>query len=53
MNFLAQVIRLLLTMVPEQRGRTLREEPAIYQVSSEVADSSPLNDLLVNIPLPD
>src|SRR6185503_10130836 len=30
-NLLTEIIQLLLTMVPEQRGKTLREEGAAYQ----------------------
>ena len=32
MRLLGQIIRLLLTMIPEQRGRVLRESPADYDV---------------------
>lgn len=53
MDFMAQIVRLLLTMVPQQRGRTLREEPAIYQVAQEEPDSNLLAELLMQIPLPD
>jgi four helix bundle protein len=47
-GLLAQIIRLLLTMVPEQRGRTLREEEATYQTNDDS-----LAELLQNIPLPE
>lgn len=30
LDLLTQIIRLLLTMIPEQRGRTLREPPVVY-----------------------
>lgn len=53
MDFMAQIIRLLLTTIPQQRGRTLREEPAIYQVVQEEPNSSPLDELLMQIPWPD
>ncbi|MCB0255681.1 MAG: four helix bundle protein [Anaerolineae bacterium] len=53
MNFMAQIIRLLLTMVPQQRGRTLREEVAIYQVVQEESNRSLLDELLIHNPLPD
>lgn len=46
-NLLAQVLRLLLTMIPQQRGKTLHEEPAQYHVK-EIS----LEDLLNNIPMP-
>ena len=32
MRLLGQIIRLLLTMIPEQRGRVLRESPTDYDV---------------------
>ena len=43
-KFLTDIIRLLLTMVPQQRGRTLREESAEY-----VAENG-IESLLQNIP---
>ena len=43
-KFLTEIIRLLLTMVPKQRGRTLREEQAEY-----LADNN-IESLLQNIP---
>ncbi|MBI3921334.1 MAG: four helix bundle protein [Armatimonadetes bacterium] len=55
---LTPIIRLLLTMVPQQRGRLLREERAEYQVSStdphpeSSSDSPDLNTLLTHVPLP-
>ena len=45
MNMLVQIIKLLLTMVPEQRGRTIKEEQATYITQDE------MNGLLANIPL--
>lgn len=44
-GLLTQIIKLLLTMVPQQRGATLREEPAPYTVDS-------LKSLLEQIPFP-
>jgi hypothetical protein len=60
-RFLARIIRLLLTMIPQQRGRTLREENQSYNVETdefsaignEIDDDIDLNDLLQNIPLPE
>jgi four helix bundle protein len=49
LQLLTQIIRLLLTMIPQQRGRTLREEGASYQIGP---DADRLNDLLTNVPLP-
>jgi four helix bundle protein len=43
-KFLTEIIRLLLTMVPQQRGRTLREEQAEY-----IAENN-IERLLQNIP---
>jgi four helix bundle protein len=56
---LTEVIRLLLTMVPHQRGRNLREESVSYY--AHLHDGKPdmpiqeegLQDLLQKIPLPD
>lgn len=31
LDLLTQIIRLLLVMIPDQRGRVLREEPAVYE----------------------
>ncbi|MFT3890539.1 MAG: four helix bundle protein [Anaerolineales bacterium] len=51
-SFLTQIIKLLLTMVPHQRGKTLtlHEEKTSYNINQEV----PLNieTLLEQIPLP-
>ena len=57
MRLLTQVIRLLLTMIPDQRTVALREEPAEYKVGFEEADLQPLDrkelgSLLEQIPLP-
>jgi len=50
---LTHIIRLLLTMIPQQRGSLIREEPAEYQVSPEsiVAPETP-ERLLNSIPFP-
>ena len=42
-SLLTQVIRLLLTMIPDQRQITIREEGAVYEVN--------LSHLLTNVPL--
>lgn len=48
MQFLTQIIRLLLTITPEERARTIRDEGAEYK-----ADSQPsLETLLEQAPLP-
>ena len=48
LNLLTEIIRLLLTMIPQQRGRVVREHSVTYD--SEV-DWSDLNHLLTNIPI--
>jgi four helix bundle protein len=53
LSLLTQIIKLLLAMVPDQRGQLLREEPVSYFAQSKVDGfSSDLADLLENIPLP-
>ena len=44
-QLLTQIIRLLLTMIPDQRHISLREEPATY--------TTPSTDLLANVPMPE
>ncbi len=52
LQLLTEVIRLLLTMIPQQRGRVLREKSALYQATPYNAEDSP-DDLLQNVPFPD
>jgi four helix bundle protein len=58
LDLLTQIIRLLLTMVPQQRGHRLREEDTLYQVTtansqpSAAANRDLLENLLQDIPLP-
>ena len=40
-------------MIPRQRRQVLREEQPVYQVIPDGIDRALLNDLLLNIPLPD
>ena len=52
-----QIIRLLLTMVPDQRTVSLREDSPTYRVQMQAMDSEPLNrqeleTLLENVPFP-
>ena len=47
-SLLVQIIRLLLTMVPQERGKNLREEGASYIVNNDVT----LEALLLNVPTP-
>ena len=52
--FLADVIRLLLTMVPEQRGTALKEEAVSYHVAGQFTNShkeDALGGLMQDIPL--
>ena len=54
MDLIAQVTRLLLTMIPQQRQRLLHEEDATYQVESDVSlDSESLASLLRDAPVPE
>jgi four helix bundle protein len=50
LGLLTEVIRLLLTMVPQQRGRNLRETHA---PPYEIIDEPGPDHILQNIPLPD
>lgn len=47
-NLLTQIIRLLLTMVPQQRGKTLHEESGKYQINEHIS----IDELLNNVPMP-
>jgi four helix bundle protein len=49
LQLLTESIRLLLTMIPQQRGRVLREERTSYQTALGADEPS---DLLTNVPLP-
>jgi len=57
-GLLTEIIRLLLTMVPQQRGSTLREQDALYLFAPEgVEPVSPLAQggitaLLQDVPMP-
>jgi four helix bundle protein len=55
LRFLTQIIRLLLTMVPEQRGQVLHEDTVPYlvegsSVPNEAADQGDWSNLLTNVP---
>ncbi len=58
-GLLVQTIRLLLTMIPEQRGRILRESSALYLTEPNMfapkglADGRDLPGLLHDIPIPE
>jgi four helix bundle protein len=54
---LAEIMRLILTMIPDQRGHAIREPGGTYEVAADNSDinSEPdtLADALQRIPLPD
>jgi len=56
LSLLTQIIRLLLTMIPQQRGRILREQPLPCQTdpghSEPAVDRAKLDTLLQDVPLP-
>jgi len=56
LSLLTQTTRLLLTMIPQQRGRILREQPLPYQTdprhSEPAVDRAKLGNLLQDVPLP-
>jgi four helix bundle protein len=58
LKLITQIIRLLLTMIPDQRGSELRENGPAYLTEAEYAEffatPSPaeITDLLQNVPLP-
>ena len=57
-KLLTEIIRLLLVMLPEQRQRNIREEPASYEAFSSSQsgvnnEDTDLTSLLTNIPMPD
>ncbi|MBC7261919.1 MAG: four helix bundle protein [Chloroflexi bacterium] len=56
LELLAQIIRLLLKMIPQQRTRSLHEQAIPYQADSGQDQQTPTlgetHDLLHNIPLP-
>jgi four helix bundle protein len=56
-RLLTQIVRLLLTMIPDQRPVTFREDSAPYRTNLDPADQQPLdreelNSLLQKTPLP-
>jgi four helix bundle protein len=56
LQFLAEIIRLLLTMIPQQRGRVLRDETPDYSaaVGDATGEMNPTFDVLLNnIPFTD
>ena len=59
MELLSEIIRLLLTTIPQQRKRVLRDFSVVYQADSDKAQTDTTSDqdamahLLHNVPLPD
>lgn len=53
MEFLGEVIRLTLTMIPDQRGSQLREEPIPYRAGDVSPEAAFPQSLLENAPTPD
>ena len=51
LGLLTRIIQLLLKMVPQQRGRPLREQPALYQTNP--TDVPELQTILETIPFPE
>lgn len=51
LQLLTRVIQLLLTMIPQQRGHVLQEQPETYQITREQDET--LDTLLQSVPLPD
>jgi four helix bundle protein len=49
MEFLGEIIRLTLTMIPDQRGSVLHEQPAAYHAHTQL----PTPALLEDVPMPD
>ncbi|MGH7600590.1 MAG: four helix bundle protein [bacterium] len=52
LQLLTEVIRLLLTMVPDQRGYMIREDSEPYLTKMDIDQKVELDDLLRNIPMP-
>jgi len=50
LDLLTRVIQLLLTMIPQQRDRVLREQPALYD--ADPATDEELRTLLCKVPFP-
>lgn len=54
LRLLTRVIQLILTMIPQQRGRVLREHPETYEVARDYGEvSEALEPLLQTVPVPD
>lgn len=52
MNLLTEIIRLLLTMVPQQRGYSLREDQVSYKTELGTSTEENIEELLEAVPFP-
>jgi four helix bundle protein len=52
-RFTTQIVRLLLTMIPDQRSVTLHEQTAAYFTSEQSANPDELAVLIKEVPFPD
>jgi hypothetical protein len=51
-DLLAEIIRLTLTMIPQQRGYTLKDDEAPYLTTSSARKSPDVESLLTDVPVP-
>jgi four helix bundle protein len=52
LQLLTEIVRLLLTMVPQQRTYTIREDSESYLTKTNITQKTELDTLLKNIPTP-
>ena len=50
-SLLTEIIKLLITMVPNQRGQTLHEDPIVYKIAPTSALLAEADNVLENIPM--
>jgi four helix bundle protein len=53
MEFLGEIIRLTLTMIPDQRGSQMREDPVPYRATSSGPEADFPQSLFETVPMPD
>lgn len=53
LNLLTELSRLLLTMIPHQRGKLLRETPAVYQTDDSISFTNSDPTVLISVPFSD
>jgi four helix bundle protein len=51
LDLLSQIIRLLLTMIPKYRNKSIKEDSVHYETNSN--ETKQLSELLTNIPIPE